>query len=76
MAMKRDFQSLSRDKQRLDLLRRLNAVRREIEQYLIDIQYWNDLQRSRGDETIPEDPEMVRSLAEIDQQTTQIRESR
>ncbi len=63
------------DAPRLNLLRRLNAARREIEQYLIDLQSWHDLQRSRG-ETILEDSEMVRSLAEIDQQIKQIRESR
>lgn len=73
MARRQEFQSLPRDKQRLNLLRRFNSVRREIEQYLTDLEYWNDLQRSRGGETIPEDPAMVRSLAEIDQQIKQIR---
>jgi hypothetical protein len=76
MAQRQDFQSLPREKQRLNLLRRLNAVRREIEQQMIDMQYWNDLQRSRGRATIPEDPKMVRSLAEIDQQIKQVRELR
>ena len=69
------FKSLSRDKQRANVLRRFNDVRLEIEQAMVDLQYWNDLQRSRGGKTIPEDPEMVRALAEIDQQIKHVRES-
>lgn len=70
------FEKLPRAKQRLNLLRRLNRVRREMEQQLIDLEYYNELQRSRGGETIPIDPQRHRDLAHVDQQIRQIRDSR
>lgn len=61
--------------QRLNFLRRLNYSRREIEQYLRDLACWNELQRSQGGETLPEDLELVAMLAQVDQQIQEIRRS-
>lgn len=74
--MRRRFKDLSRPEQRRNLLMRLHRQRREIEQYLRDLAYWNSLQRSRAGDVLPEDPEMVALLATIDQSIRQVRDSR
>lgn len=70
------FHKLSRPEQRRNLLRRLGATRREIEQYLRDLAAFNDIQRSRGAQKLPDDPEMVALLANIDQRIQQMKDAR
>ena len=72
---KRNFKDLPRPQQRLNLLHRLNRARGEIKQYLRDLQFFNDLQRSRRAQTIPEDEEMIRLLAHVDQEIREVRDS-
>ena len=76
MVRRKNFEQLSRAEQRTNLLGRLHRVRCEMEQYLRDLDYWNSLQRARGGETLPRDDEVIRQLADIDQQIQQIRNSR
>lgn len=70
------FEDLPRAKQRLNLLRRLNRQRREIEQYLTDLEYWNELQKQRGQPGLPRDAEMVAMLAKCDREIQHIRNSK
>ncbi len=65
-----------RGQQRKTLLRRLEAMRLECEQYIADRESFNDSQRSQGGETFPENPAIARTLAWVDQQLKQVRESR
>ena len=70
------FKRLSRQEQRRNLLRRLNRIRREIEQTLRDRASYNDMRASRGLEGIGDDPQLVRMLAEVDQEIKEVRDSR
>ena len=72
----RSFEELSRSEQRQNLLRRLNRVRREMEQALSDQDFFNELQRARGGETVHVCDEYPWRLAELDQAIMEVRSSK
>jgi hypothetical protein len=74
----RRFRSLPRRQQRFSLLIRLGRQRREIEQWLTDVEAFEEILKRRGENPLDLEAaraDMIGRLAQTDQQIEQIRDS-